>query len=295
MRRRVFNQGDVETAFPNNEILEKRGKGGFKDVFLAKTVDGDDRVIKIMPLERRQWEARARRESDAMEKISSPVFVNLHDYYKTTIDGTEAYVIIEEFVPGKTLEEVIEEGNYGLDLGINVLRSILDVLEETPDYDIVHRDIKPSNIMVTPEEDIRLLDVGIVRFNERESLTPDHASRSPHTPKYGAPEQLNNLKDDQDVRTDLFAAGIVFFETVTGEHPFVVSDKSSSQAILDGTRHTLFDKVDNPEEDEKLFGDLQFIFHTLTQPDLYRRYPDASEVKTALQDALVENDWEVHE
>lgn len=295
MQRRVFDKGDVESAFSNHDVIEKRGKGGFKDVFLAEDDSGEEVVIKLIPIERTQWKSRAEREAEAMRKISSPVFVNLYDHFQTVIDGTEVFVLIEEFVPGNTLRTEIDEGNYGLELGIKVMNSILDVLKETPEHDIVHRDIKPSNVMVTPEGDIRLLDVGIVRFNEKQSLTPDHASRSPHTPRYGAPEQLDNDKENQDVRTDLFATGIVFFETVTGEHPFVVPQKSPSKAIRDGTKHILPEKVENASEVESLLGDLQFLYNTLTQPDSYRRYPNANEVIQEIEEILGSHEWEVEE
>lgn len=183
--------------------------------------------------------------------------------------GVPTYVIVEEYIPGETLEEKISSGDLGIRLAVEVADAILECLKEFQNHDLVHRDIKPSNIIVTPSEEIMLLDVGIVRFQEEESLTPDHADRGPSTPSYAAPEVLENNKDAQDVRTDFFSLGIVFYETITGTHPFSVKGQTKPRAIQLGLRsEDITDQVDDKDMKEAI----DLFYRSLIAHEQHERY-----------------------
>jgi serine/threonine-protein kinase len=259
---------DIENVFPEYEISGHVGSGGFKDVFRA-TLDGDDVVIKLFPVEGRQMRRRASREARAMKEVDSPIFVNLIEHFVDEIDGVPTYVIVEDYIPGETLQERISSGDVGIGLAVEIADALLECLKEFQDHDLVHRDIKPSNIIVTPSEEIMLLDVGIVRFQEEESLTPDHAERGPSTPPYAAPEVLENDKDAQDVRTDLFSLGIVFYETITGNHPFDVEGQTKPEAIQSGSRmEDLDDHIADPDLEEVV----DLFYRSLTAHEQHERY-----------------------
>jgi serine/threonine-protein kinase len=259
---------EIKDIFPEFDISGHIGSGGFKDVFKA-TLDGEDVVIKLFPVEGRQMRRRAQREVRAMEAVESPVFVDLIEHFVDEIDDIPTYVIVEEYIPGETLREKISNENTDLNMAIEIADAILHCLKEFEEHELVHRDIKPSNIMVTPDGDIVLLDVGIVRFQSEESLTPDHADRGPSTPPYAAPEVLENNKDAQDVRTDMFSLGIVFYETAVGKHPFNIEGKSKPKAIQAGARKE--ELVPSIDDDE--LGDAVSMFYKgLTEHEQYDRY-----------------------
>ena len=263
---KYFEFSAVEEDLPEYSFTEHIDSGGFKDVFLADS-GGERVVVKILPTERSSQKRRARREAEAMEQINSTSFVDLRDYDEVSIRGTPSFLLEEEYIDGPTLEEVLDNGGHGVDRAIEVTQTLLDLLIQFADLNIIHRDIKPQNIMFNSDGSMILLDVGIVRFEERESVTPDHAKRL-GTPNYGAPEQLDYEKELQSIRTDIFSTGVVMFETLTGVHPYAQEGKSISEAIMDGERSNLSEFLDNDELAEQ-FGEM---FERMTEQEPYHRY-----------------------
>lgn len=262
-----FSLDDIQDLYPSYNIQEYVDSGGFKDVFRAEQ-DGEQVVVKLFPVESRQMLRRAEREARAMEEVDSPVLVNLIEHFVDEVDGKTTYVIVENYVPGDTLRDKITQEEHGLELGLDVVKPLLSALGEFRTHSLVHRDIKPSNIIVTSSGEIVLLDVGIVRFQEEESLTPDHADRGPSTPPYAAPEVLKNDKDAQDVRTDIFSSGIVFYETVTGRHPFDIRGMSKPEAIQKAARkEDLSNFVDG-----ELGQMLNELYLKMTEHEQHERY-----------------------
>lgn len=279
-----YDEEAIKTHFTELNIKEYLDSGGFKDVFLAEE-NGEQFVLKLLPVNRRHQLRRARREADAMQKIESDVFVDLLDYYEDEIGIKRSFVIYEEYIPGKTLKQVIEDGDHSLELALETTWDILNVLDEIQEIPLIHRDIKPSNIMVQPDGQIRLLDVGIARHEEKDSLTPDHADRGPATRQYAAPEQLENRKEEQSIRTDIFSLGIVFFETITGEHPFLDRGKSVSDAICEGDKDTLESHIGGHEQ----IDDLQLFFDICTEVEPHDRFRKPGHAKELLNDIMEGN------
>lgn len=81
-----YTMGDIEDIFSDYDISEHIGSGGFKDVFSA-TLEGDDVVIKVFPVEGRQMRRRASREARAMKEVNSPIFVDLIEHFVDEING----------------------------------------------------------------------------------------------------------------------------------------------------------------------------------------------------------------
>jgi len=122
--------------------------------------------------------------------------------------------------------------------------------------------------MVQPDGGIRLLDVGVVRALEGSDLTPTDWARSPGTVEYSSPEMLANAKDIQNVRTDFFSLGIVFFEAVTGVHPFDVEEFTIEDAIQNSVHRKMADLVSLPSELEGL----ELFFEQMISSDIHRRH-----------------------
>jgi len=262
--------------------IQREIKGGAnKQVYEAK-YEGETIAFKILPIDNRRAEGYAKREIETMQKINSSVLVDLLGYTATEIDGTYVFAIFEEFVPGNTLKGVLEENGGDLDLGLNVTHSLLSVLPSFDKDDIIHRDIKPGNIMVRPDGEITLLDVGIARMQNRTSLTPTFAPHAPGTYAYSAPEQLNNEKDIQGCRTDLFATGIVMFESITGEHPFAPEDIEITipDAILQEERKELNGHLEDPDFE----AELNEFFKKMTAFEPYKRFRKAEFARQKFDD-----------
>lgn len=259
----------ITAHFEDVDIQREIEGGANKKVYEAK-YEGQTIAFKILPIDNRRAEGYAKREIETMQKIDSPILVDLHGYTATEIDGTYVFAILEEFVPGNTLKDVLEDNGGALELGIDVTRSLLSVLPAFDEDDIIHRDIKPGNIMVRPSGDITLLDVGIARMQNRTSLTPTFAPHAPGTYAYSAPEQLNNEKEIQGCRTDLFATGIVMFESITGEHPFAPDDIDITipDAILQEERKELDGYIENKDFEAQL----NEFFKKMTAFEPYERF-----------------------
>jgi len=102
----------------------------------------------------------------------------------------------------------------------NLLHFLVKALSIIWDKNIVHRDLKPENIIIKPNGLPCIIDLGIARFLDLESLTKTISPIGPCTPIYAAPEQLLNNKNLIDTRTDFFCLGIITLELFLGVHPF---------------------------------------------------------------------------
>lgn len=261
----------VQDKYPRHNLETKLDSGGQKEVFKGE-FEGEDIVLKTIIAE--DWEAtkRAELEIRAMKEIDSDIMVGLRQDFQDVIDDHEVFVMVEEFVPGGTLQDKLQEDGPSVELAARVGRDVLTVLKEFNEQEFVHRDIKPKNIMIQPDGRVRLLDVGIVRsIGETDTdLTPTDRPAAPGTPGFRAPEQMMNDKDRQDTRTDIFSLGITMFATMTGVHPFDVDGMDLQEAIHAGTHRSLSDHFPNPDADG--LQELEWYVHKMIETKMHRRF-----------------------
>lgn len=171
---------------------------------------------------------RFRREAQAAGRLTHPNIVTIHDYGEA--DGL-AYIVME-FVDGPSLRSVLEADQplARADL-MRIMRGVLAGLAFSHEHGIVHRDIKPGNVMLTSPDRTRaqakLADYGIARI-ESSSLT--QAGTMMGTPAYMAPEQF--LGEPVDARSDIYAAGVLLYQLLTGRRPFEGSISSIMHKVL---------------------------------------------------------------
>ena len=129
--------------------------------------------------------------------------------------------LVLEFLDGEALSTRLKRGRMSKEEAAAVLFPVMDALVEFHAAGLIHRDLKPSNVFLTPHG-AKLLDFGLARRTEREDAMTAPALTAPGaiagTLRYMAPEQLTG--DPIDVRTDIFALGVMFFEMLTGRVPF---------------------------------------------------------------------------
>jgi serine/threonine-protein kinase len=197
-------------------ISRKLGGGGMADVYLAEDQELGRRVaIKILHgryANDEQFVERFRREATHAAGLSHPNIVSIFD--RGEADGS--YFIVMEYVEGRTLKELIRSrGPCPVPVAITYERQLLSALRYAHRNGVIHRDIKPHNVIVDPEGTVKVTDFGIARAGASQ-MTEEGAIIG--TAQYLSPEQARGAPVDQT--SDLYSAGIVLYELLTGEVPF---------------------------------------------------------------------------
>ncbi len=168
--------------------------------------------------------ARFRREAQAAGRLSHPNIVSIYDF------GEEAgaWFIAMEFVKGRELKECFEANERFTTASIvKIMSQILEALDYSHRQGVIHRDIKPANIFMLPDGSVKVADFGIAHI-EASNLTQVGAVMG--TPAYMSPEQILGLPVDG--RSDLFSAGVILYQFLTGERPFSGSAATTMQKVL---------------------------------------------------------------
>src|SRR4051794_21812621 len=207
-------------------ILRSLGEGGMGKVYLAANQkDGMRVAIKVLPPSKAadggQALLRFRREMELSRRARHPNLAR-------TIDVGQAgsvHFMVLEYVPGESLYQLVKHPRGGplrVPDAARYFLKVLDGLEAAHDVGLVHRDIKPSNLMVTPEGDARILDLGLARLMDEESpLTRPNVVIG--TLDYASPEQLGNAAK-ADRRSDLYSVGCTMYFALAARPPFEGGD-----------------------------------------------------------------------
>ena len=209
-------------------IIEKLGGGGMGVVYRAEDIRLRRFVaLKFLPEEiakDAQALARFRREAQAASALSHPNIVVLHDISMDS--GTDFLVM--EYVQGQTLENLIPSDGLPFDMVTEYGVQIASALAAAHSAGIVHRDIKPANIMVTHDNQIKVLDFGIAKLTTLIGNSPDVETSTAiqgtipgmvvGTVAYMSPEQTRG--EPVDARSDIFSLGCVLYQAATAKRPF---------------------------------------------------------------------------
>lgn len=251
------------------EIIKTFPRSGQKQVFLVKHKNYGRIILKIVE---NQNERVAREIQIVTENNFSnvPKVIEVNTY---NIDSQKGIYLFEEYVEGTGLKDIISNGIMTLSDAMDLTEQLLLIIVEMEQKQIVHRDIKPDNIIKASNGRWYLIDFGIARALNMESLTYTTAMVGPHTPGYGAPELFQYTKKDIDSRADIFSLGVVVFEAVTGKHPFIRGDELDLNEIWYNTVTII---PQNVEIDGDV--DMQFIglLQTFMQKHVTRRPETAS-------------------
>ncbi|MGH8615571.1 MAG: protein kinase domain-containing protein [Gammaproteobacteria bacterium] len=199
------------------------GEGAMGVVYKAYDPDVDRTVAlktlrKTLPENKReQILARFRIEARSAGRLMHPKIVAVHGF------GEEQGIpyIVMEYAPGPTLQDCLDKRvRYDLKTSARIMLQLLDALDFAHRHHIVHRDISSSNIIVMQDGSIKITDFGIAKI-DTSNLT--HFGDVLGTPNYMSPEQW--LGEPSDHRTDIFSAGVIFYQLLVGEKPFAGEDK----------------------------------------------------------------------
>ena len=204
------------------QLLRQVANGGMASIYEAIDTRLDRKVaVKIMHPHLAQDEAfvsRFIKEAKAAAALSHPNIVAVQDQGWNQ-SGVPAVFLVMELIEGHTLREYLNErGRFEVKDAINYLTPILSALAAAHSLGIVHRDIKPENILISKEGRIKIADFGLARGELIGSTMTAESSVILGSVSYLSPEQVQ--RGIADSRSDVYAAGIIAYEMLTGEKPF---------------------------------------------------------------------------
>src|SRR5947209_188721 len=200
------------------EITGELGRGAMGVVYKAldptigRTVALKTMRLDVHGLDAKEMVRRFQNEARAAGVLNHPNIVTIYDAGEQ--DGI--FYIAMEFIEGTTLHEVLAEQRVlATDEVLQLTRQIARGLDYAHSNGIVHRDIKPANIMITGNGTVKIMDFGIAKSGGQVTNTGQVLG----TPNYMSPEQVKGRQ--LDGRSDLFSLGVILYEMLTGEKPFV--------------------------------------------------------------------------
>jgi serine/threonine-protein kinase len=257
------------------QIDGELGKGAMGVVYKAtdpnigRTVALKTMRVDVHGLEHDEMVRRFQNEARAAGVLNHPNIVTIYD----AGEDNGIFYIAMEYIEGRTLSAVLQQqrslvASEVVDIGSQICAG----LQYAHSKKVIHRDIKPANIMIGPNGSVKIMDFGIAKAGA--SLT--HTGEVVGTPNYMSPEQVKGR--ELDGRSDLFSAGVMLYEMLTGERPF------TGQSVT-----TIIYKIvhENPipprELDVSIHPGLSMIVTKCLSKDPDERYQEASDLATALK------------
>ncbi len=269
------------------EVRELIGRGGMADVHLGHDLRlGRSVAIKVLRQDLARdplFQSRFRREAQAVAGLNNPNIVAVYDTGEEEIPDRPQHevrvpFIVMEFVAGRTLRDCVRSGGLTQSDGVTYLAGVLGALDYSHKAGIVHRDIKPANVMITPEGAVKVMDFGIARAMADSQTTMTQTQAVLGTAQYLSPEQARG--ETVDARSDLYSAGCLLFELLTGRPPFI-GDSPVSVAYQHVREEPPIASSINPT----VTPALDSILAMALRKDREDRFQDAASFRRALLDA----------
>jgi tetratricopeptide (TPR) repeat protein/predicted Ser/Thr protein kinase len=254
-------------------ILREIGTGGMAKVYLAEDVKSGDLVaVKVLYsqfTEDISFIQRFNREAKLASTLTDPHIVRVLDY---GADRDQHYLVME-YVEGENLHDKLKRnGSFAWKHTLELLDQLATALEHAHTYGVVHRDIKPQNMMLNENGLLKILDFGIARIPTLPSLTQSGFIGSPY---YASPEQA--MGEEVDIRSDIYSAGIVLYELLSGNIPF---DAKSPWSII--SQHI----TSEPPPIRLAEGEIPKAVRDLLNRMLAKRADDRFQTPTALRQGI---------
>ena len=278
--------GELPSQIGPYRIIELLGKGGMGMVLLGES-ELPKRKVAIKLMLSSQFDAdalsRFRQEMEVLARLEHPGIGRLYEVGTIVIAGTEQPWYAMEYVSGLQLDEYVRRNKLDVKAIFRLVAKIAHALQYAHQKGVIHRDIKPANIIVDAQMQPKILDFGIARLNEPDaSGVRTRFGQIIGTLAYMSPEQLAS-STNADVRSDVYALGVVLYELLTGELPLKISTTSLLDAIkelAEGKRVSLGTLRPN------LRGEVELIVDTASNRELSQRYDSAASFAGDLESYL---------
>jgi len=216
------------------------------------------------------YSAQFAREAQAAARLNHPNIVGVHDFAE---EGDVAYLVME-YIQGRELRSYFEaKERFEVPEVVRIMGELLDALDFAHEAGVIHRDIKPANVMLDGQRRVKLADFGVARIQDSERSA---AGTMVGTPAFMSPEQIQGLKIDR--RTDIFSAGTILYQLLTGDQPF------TGQGAWTVAKKIMEDK---PPQPSSLVQSVSPAFDAIVDKALAKkaadRYASAKEFAAALR------------
>jgi beta-lactam-binding protein with PASTA domain/tRNA A-37 threonylcarbamoyl transferase component Bud32 len=259
------------------ELGEVLGYGGMSEVHRGlDTRLGRDVAVKVLRADLArdpQFQMRFRREAQNAAALNHPSIVAVYDTGEVESEfGTLPYIIME-YVEGQTLREIVKTtGPMSQQQVLDVMADVCAALDFSHRHQIIHRDVKPANIMINRAGAVKVMDFGIARaLGEGQNMTQTAAVIG--TAQYLSPEQARG--EAVDARSDVYAAGCVLYELLTGEPPF-----TGDSPVAVAYQHVREDPKPPSEVNPSIPPQLDAVVLKALSKNPLNRYQSAAEMRS---------------
>ena len=251
------------------EKVKRLGQGSYGEVWLVldtEAVEQDRFYVAKIPFSR-GYNKMFRREADICQKLAPhPGAVQLVD----TLEEGGRFIMIQEYVRGRTLQDLLEEGEEPESFRERLILKLIEVVAHAHRLQIMHRDIKPNNIMIGPHDTVKLLDYGAAKELKDRDISATMVGSRP----YMAPEQIMGKSQR---RSDVWAIGVIMYLLYTGLLPFYDDlEKTLIDLILE--TEPAPPHIENPE----IPPSLEIIILKCLKKNVAERYADAQALREDL-------------
>ncbi|HNE87756.1 MAG: Stk1 family PASTA domain-containing Ser/Thr kinase [Candidatus Nanopelagicales bacterium] len=270
------------------ELGDTLGRGGMAEVFEGQDLRLNRRVaVKVLRPDLARdpsFQSRFRREAQSAASLNDPNIVAVYDTGEDVLDGGGEHVmvpyIVMEYVDGHTLRELMSSGRRLLpERSLEIMAGVLSALDYSHAHGIIHRDIKPGNVMLTRSGDVKVMDFGIARAVADAQATMTQGNAVMGTAQYLSPEQARG--EVVDARSDLYSAGCLFYELLTGRPPF-----QGESAVSVAYQHVSETPVPPSQVDPAVPPALDPLVLKSLAKDPADRYQSANEFKADVERAM---------
>jgi eukaryotic-like serine/threonine-protein kinase len=271
--------GTVGGRYQLGELL---GRGGMAEV--RKGIDA--RLGRVVAVKRLRtdlasdstFQARFRREAQSSASLNHPAIVAVYDTgEEPAADGVAQPYIVMEFVAGRTLRDILREGRKILpERALEITSGVLSALDYSHRAGIIHRDIKPGNVMLTPSGDVKVMDFGIARAISDAASSMTQTAAVVGTAQYLSPEQARG--ESVDSRSDVYSAGCLLYELLTGRPPFV-----GDSPVAVAYQHVREPAVPPSQHDAELTPDIDVIVMKALAKRVEDRYQSAAQMRADIE------------
>jgi serine/threonine-protein kinase len=248
-------------------IVSPLGSGGFGTVYLAEDTWIDKKVALKVPHRQNLDFGELLREPRLLASLSHPNIVAV----LTAEKQENVFFIVMEYVPGATLEAIIErDGALELTRALDYTCQIANAVDHAHSQGIIHRDLRPGNVLVTEQGMLKVADFGTSRFLEIAA----HGTTVIGSPPYMAPEQFQGKAV---FASDLYSLGVTMYQMLTGDLPYQTPSPADLERLVKGEL-TMPPRSRNP----KLPKSISDIVMKAMAPDIAARFQRASELLEAI-------------